>query len=191
MKKTIFALVLTSLTAASVANAQLPLLVGTHSADLDRVQLDKKVKYPASQQGKISVNYDAGEVTLTVYPQGPACDHEMCPMWMIAPLIVQLPITDIRETTCGNIRITAEKNMLPVDGALQRLTVIDRSQDYCFYEVAPEGVEVLYTTQSSGFNIERKVVKTRSKFSGRLALQQEAFPALQQNNIAVTEDGNI
>ncbi|MEQ1876592.1 MAG: hypothetical protein ABL958_08095 [Bdellovibrionia bacterium] len=67
----------------------------------------------------------------------------------IAPdLVVELPIVSVRKDGCGSSIIVARRNAMPVDGALEQLTISDHRTMTCKTFVAlPGATEVELKTQ--------------------------------------------
>jgi hypothetical protein len=108
--------------------------------------------------GTLTVNYDKGTVKLFVESkQRPCPEGRLCALAMLPPLSVELPITSVSVDTCGIKHVVASKDMRPVDGALEKLTVSDATAKLTcatFVQVVSEATyESRYVNRSNGQEI--------------------------------------
>ena len=82
-------------------------------------------------QGTLSIDYEAGLVTLDVVRAINCPAGRMCIQVMPMPLSIELPITSIKTDDCGIHHVVASVDMRPADGELQQLSVDDPSDLTC------------------------------------------------------------
>lgn len=89
--------------------------------------------------GKLLLNYEKGEVTLTVTQRFSCPEGLMCAQVMPAPVVVELPIVSVTKDACGIRTVTAKDDGRPADGMLQEIVVKDPTRMTCktFVAVAP------------------------------------------------------
>jgi len=104
----------------------------------------------------LEVNYTDSTVTLTVQKKRICGPGGICAQFIPVPLVITLPITGIEVDSCNVKHITALKDSRPVDGALQKFTVLEPSQITCktFVEVLPEATyETHHTSRVNGGDV--------------------------------------
>jgi hypothetical protein len=106
-------------------------------------------------KGSLTLNYDKHTVRLMVVRNGNPCPAGMlCTLEMPAPLIVELPITSIDVDSCGIKHVVARKDLRPVDGALEQITVSDSTSKLTcltFVQGVPEATyETRYFNRRTG-----------------------------------------
>lgn len=133
---------LLSLSAASFAKGKTPtnileLVVKTAKFDPRHVK--------NAGPGKVTVNYSEKIVKLFVP------DVEICPKGMICTealrvLSVELPIKSVQKDDCGIFTVTALRDLRPVDGVFEKLTVTDVTNMTCKPLVAVDP-QAIYETR--------------------------------------------
>lgn len=125
-----------------------------------------------------SVVYDTKKGTLTLTFYFDSHSHcrpgSMCPLYIQSPLIVELPVINITEDSCGAKILVAEENKLPVDGALRRITIMENSTNHCQYirPIAP--VEGEY--EQSLMDLRKGIITSRATFEGNTFIKTEVIP---------------
>lgn len=134
---------------------------GTLVSKVTSAQMDPKITASTIVSGYISYNLNTKTVTLDLTKAGP-CGTKSCDN---LKLEVELPIIKVEKTLCG-LKITAEENLLPVDGLRQRIELKDMTNARCKIYVAPsEVVTVVFKTEYyNHFDVE--LVRTISTIKG-------------------------
>jgi hypothetical protein len=92
----------------------------------------------------VTVDFNHDTVTLFVQQTNNCPPNAMCILSMPAPVIVELPIVEVKTDSCGIRTIIAKKDMRSADGALEVITVKDVSYNVCEYIASPSAT---YKTQ--------------------------------------------
>lgn len=117
--------------------------------------------------GNIQIDHAQGLVRLSLFqridcPPGLFC-IEMAP----APKVVELPLVKTRTNRCGDVIYTALEDSRPADGALEKLVVVDHTQNHC-----PQTMEGLYAATGITYST------TPARFSGdRVSTSVSTFTA--------------
>jgi hypothetical protein len=112
---------------------------GSRTFEVKNARWDSKLNVEQNANGLMHVDYDAQTVSLTVPRRMPRCPRDMaCIQVMPSPMIVQLPITDIKTDSCGIRTVVALKDQRPVDGILQKIKLVDASDATCQFFRAPD-----------------------------------------------------
>lgn len=177
MKKLITLAFLLTLVAGVVEarSIQLPKVLG---AKLLQINID-----PTSPIGNLNIRF--GQVTVDQVKRnikldlqyGPVCRPGfMCPR-VIFNKRIELPITrSFRDTRCGIITYVASKNLMPVDGMNQSITVVDYSNNRCVMPMHLPYMETSVKYDTAHYNrIEGKLVTTKSSFTAE-ALEELPRP---------------
>ena len=123
-----------------------------------------KLKAVSSQKYMYgSIEYDASQnsLSLMLQPQMPPCPRGMA-CAAVMPQLEQISLLDAEVTAdrCGTIYIEAEKDLRPVDGALERVVLADHRLNQCptFAPQAPTTVryEVRYYDRRQGREVIKK-----------------------------------
>jgi hypothetical protein len=156
MKKTIGFLAIAGLLGSVIASAsQLPMPTPpyaqlTFSAQLDTINVDPNAEYLQNVDGGTIVrNVSKHTLRLTLNRRFSCPADRICAQVMPAPIILDLPIVDVREE-CGSVIYTAKRDMRPVDGNLEIIKLADHSTRLC--EDHRRGTEVRLTTKTSGMD---------------------------------------
>jgi hypothetical protein len=119
-------LLIASLVLGTVAQARVQVATGVVQFNIEKAEFaPAHASNPGN--GTVTVNYDKGTVNLFVVRQSTCPAGMMCALAMPAPIIVELPITTVSVDSCGVKHVVASKDMRPVDGALEKLSVTDAS----------------------------------------------------------------
>ncbi len=132
---------------AAYADSLAPKVV---EAEIMRVEMDPS--FPGGESiigGFVRVNYEARTVRLTLERKFHCPPGRLCAMVMPHPVVIELPITDIRADRCGGTYVTAMEDKRPVDGAFQEIRVSDRSARVCG-PTRGFDTHVMYTVETSG-----------------------------------------
>ena len=150
-------------------------------AELLSFDVDPLLGLSQVNSGMIGVDLDKNELTLSLYSTSYCPPNVYCIMSIPAPYIVTLPIKSIGSTLCGGTVYVAERDMRPVDGALQRLVLVDNSANsVCMNSIDSQSLtEVTYAT-SYYHHFSVKEITTESHFTGG-ALQKEVLYSPQAN----------
>ena len=106
--------------------------------------------------GHISIDYTAKTASLEINRN--RCPKDMyCTMEARLPFVVTLPVVSIQKDSCNNQIVIAQKDLRPVDGDLQKLTVSDFSKNSC-----PTFTEIIGNAEylTSGFNFQQQKTDT-------------------------------
>lgn len=98
--------------------------------------------------GEVVYNSVRNTVSLTINFSGSRCPAgTMCTAYIQPSLQVELPVVSVTSGYCGAKIVTAEKNLMPVDGPAQRITVADNTINYCLTDEAMAAVTGDYTAE--------------------------------------------
>ncbi|MGE4130879.1 MAG: hypothetical protein AB7F86_04540 [Bdellovibrionales bacterium] len=97
--------------------------------------------------GDVSINLVEKSIKLTLQPAMKCPAGALCAMVMPAPIEVELPLVKAEVGSCHELVYTARKNLMPVDGPLNEIIVIDNSTNYCEV-ILPAMTEVQYTVET-------------------------------------------
>ena len=139
------------------------------AASLDHFNVDQNASIAHDvSSGSVSVNLSRKTVTLVLL-RTYHCTTAVCPQFMIAPTVIELPLVKKETDTCGGVTYTAKKDLRPVDGSLQELTVNDGHNFSCpsFVRVLP--TSVTYSTEAFNRSTGQDV-KSDSYFSSENSL---------------------
>lgn len=114
-------------------------------ANLTRLDLDPNAFGSAPYRGG-SIRIDGSEATLTLVPDHRCAPGRVCTQMIREPYQVQLPIISREMGRCRTFIFTAEIDRRPVDGAFQRLVIVDHSGNTCQTIPENEMVEITYET---------------------------------------------
>lgn len=143
MKKLI--LTLTLFIAGAQAQA-LSILAPTYAANLNKfyMQVGTDLEQQDIRYGSLTVDVRNRQIRMELQPAMPPCPApNACIQVMPMPVVVAAPLLSIKKGGCGETVYTAEKNMMPVDGALVQIQVIDNRNNYCeIFPIIPTVVEL-------------------------------------------------
>jgi hypothetical protein len=128
-------------------------------ASLDRFNTDANLPIFSPNAGSIAIDSIKHEVDLTLVHKT-VCLRPMvaCPMYVLAPYVANLPITNSTTDNCGIPHIIAQQDSRSTGGDLEVIEVLDNAKSHCGNVTIPS--EVIYeTTNAQG-------VQTRSTFDG-------------------------
>jgi hypothetical protein len=91
--------------------------------------------------GTVDINTASNELRLTLQREMVCPAQMFCPTVMPVPTLLTLPIRSIENTLCKGITITAERDLLPLDGLLTRVVIEDSNGSLCA-ENADRGASV-------------------------------------------------
>jgi len=99
-------------------------------------------------EGTVNVNLKAKKISLKIGRHMPRCPDSMpmCiqPMVMPLPLLIELPLVEVKNVGCNVIEYRAMTDATPVDGPKKEIIIRDNSQSPCEI-VYPANFEVTYT----------------------------------------------
>jgi hypothetical protein len=136
------------------------------SSSLYEFNLDPNVySYGEPFSGSVGVDASAGKVSLFVAFAMNCPVGMICPAVLPMPIEVELPIVSQTQDLCGLVTTVAFRDLRPVDGLLEKITIQDYAAVTCKY-LKPAPVEVIYETR--GWNrFDATEFKTRSTFKGQ------------------------
>lgn len=104
--------------------------------------------------------------TLILNPRPFCPPGHFCAAVMPQPIVYTLPIVDSKQDNCRVTRYVARKDQRPVDGSLEQLLIIDRTNSICesMADVSHLKVEVRHITVTSGMN--GRVVRRDARYFG-------------------------
>lgn len=100
--------------------------------------------------GQISLDYFAGEVTLSLQPAFECPGKMICAQVMPAPIEVTLPLVHSFTDRCGTVHFTAKRDSRPVDGLNEVIRVSDHTRNTCPTLTILPATSVSYVQQ--GYN---------------------------------------
>lgn len=124
-------------------------------ADLIEINLDQRLNLQRVDSGTLEMNSSlidkkGNNITLILNTPFYCPEGHFCAQVMPDPHVIQLPLKDSKQDSCGNMIYTAELDERPFDGNYQELVVIDHRRSNC--EIAyPAMTEVTYTVITPGF----------------------------------------
>ncbi len=108
--------------------------------------------------GYVKVDTKNSQITVILQPAFHCPNGAICAMVMPQAITLQVPIIDVKKGGCGDIIYKGEMNMLPVDGALIEITVIDNKNNFCeLYPMIPTIVEI-HSETGRPFKVQDHVI---------------------------------
>lgn len=105
--------------------------------------------------GNIQVDMGQSQLRLTLFQHSSCPPGMFCAAYAPAPKVVELPIVKTRINRCGDVIYTALEDKRPADGALEKLVVVDHTQNHC-----PVALSGLYAATGITYST------TPARFSG-------------------------
>lgn len=100
--------------------------------------------------GSVGINLYNEEITLTLFNYTPCSEGKLCPQGMTVYEVITLPIVDQYVDGCGATVYTADKDMRPVDGLKETISVVDNTTMICDIFI-PHATSITYTSVTPGF----------------------------------------
>jgi hypothetical protein len=113
--------------------------------------------------GNVKIDYNEKNIQLSLYKKFYCPPHQLCAMMMPAPILIELPILEIKRGTCNETITVAQKDDRPVDGIFQSIKITNFQTATCRFFVAPQNT--LEITKSFYDRIHGNEVKTHSKMN--------------------------
>jgi hypothetical protein len=131
--KTLFSsLVLISMFSAAAQAANLTPVAPTLTATVTSLNVDGRESFANATGGNIRIDRQARKITLTLALPGPVClPGQLCPMWMPAPVIIELPLVSVKPGICNSTVYAGKLDQRAVDGGLKMITVQDNTANTC------------------------------------------------------------
>ena len=132
------------------------------TAQLTRWQLDKRLSKTLGllTGGHLELNQTDKTATLVMDRQSNCPPEALCIALIPAPFTIKLSIVEEYSDDCNSHYVIAEEDRRLVDGALERLTIVDNTKNTCAQVIPLPETAVTYETE-----LGRLPVHTNSYFT--------------------------
>lgn len=170
--KTIFAFLTALISISTLANAQalsqkteiLDRMAPLFGASITKAHVDPNLNLGPVTGGRYSVNLEQNYLSLSLEQAFRCPPDAFCILSMLPNFEVTLPIVEIKHTSCGSVMYIAQRDARPVDGALERLEIVDHSGNRCRMLVPSS--EAHYSTAVVSRSNAGETIETHSSFQG-------------------------